>query len=167
MFVSWFKPEVDPQRLGVRRLSKKLRRADQHDGFIFNLVNEDLHALFFCSESENFLSVNTAQPRARRTELYLKLTAHRPSQRRCNFTAAVVGVVGERTLGGGQCEGQEHGRSWSAREWWDQDAERRRTGMVYTQETRESQRRTHAALGDGQKRIADVCAVETKGDECK
>jgi hypothetical protein len=59
------------------------------------------------------------------------------ANRYCNFTAAEAGVVSERTLGGRQREGRKRGRSWSVREWWDQDAERRRTGMVYMQETRE------------------------------
>ncbi|KAJ7865812.1 hypothetical protein B0H13DRAFT_1898372 [Mycena leptocephala] len=68
---------------------KTLHRVDQHNGFIFHPVDEDLQG----------------NSRSR--------------------------VVSERILEGGRREGRERGWGWSVQEWWDLDAERRRTGMLY------------------------------------
>jgi hypothetical protein len=86
-----------------------------------------------------YLWVNAADSGGSGIELYLKRRAHKASRSAYNYTAAVAGVVGERIFGGWQREGQEEGRSRSAQEWWDQNAEPKRTGMgmkIYMEETR-------------------------------
>ncbi|KAJ7885645.1 hypothetical protein B0H13DRAFT_1889504 [Mycena leptocephala] len=87
---------------------------DQHNGSIFHLVNEDLHGKHPSSEQEESNFTSSSAP----TELA------KPGL--CSS------VVGERTLGCWWREGRKRGRSWSMREWWDQDAKRRRTGAGTT-----------------------------------
>ncbi|KAJ7868152.1 hypothetical protein B0H13DRAFT_1897244 [Mycena leptocephala] len=95
---------------------KKLRRVDQHDGFIFHLVNEDVQRKYPILEEEESRASD------------------------CNFTAAaVVGVVGREHSGVGsqRARNGDGAGACGSGGVWRRSAGGRRRGRVYISRRRE------------------------------